>query len=98
MNREKLLSVAVIVLGVAVVFLAYKTFVSEPAAIVAQSIQLVDQQGNQRALVAVSPEGVVAVTPFDKDKRERATMGLLEDGEPHVVLRDKDGKAVWGAP
>lgn len=98
MNRERILAVAVLMLTLCVVFLAYRVFVFEPMVVKARAFELVDESGHRRALLGISPEGTVALGLFDQRGRVRSSMGLLPNGEPVTVMRDEDGKVAWGAP
>ena len=98
MNRERILAVAVLVLTLCVIFLAYRVFVFEPMVVKARAFELVDENGQRRALLSVSPEGTVALGLFDKQGRVRSSVGLLPDGEPVSTMKDAEGNTVWGAP
>ncbi len=98
MNRERMLAVAVVVLALCAVFLAYRAFVLEPEVVRTRAFELVDENGQMRALLSISREGTVALGFFDKQGRVRSSVGLLSDGERVSVMKGSEGKTVSGAP
>jgi hypothetical protein len=63
----------------------------EADAIVAQSIRLVDREGNVAAFLSTAENGQAAVSFFDKNKIIRLNVGLSKDGNPIVTLSDGQG-------
>ncbi len=98
MRRENILAGVVLLLAVAVTLLAYWAFTYEPEVVGAKAFELLDEEGNRRALLGISPEGTVALGFFDEDGCLRSSVGILPSGKPMIVMTEADGKVVWGAP
>ena len=96
-SNEKSLSVAVFVLSVAVVTLVAYVIFHDQKVCRAQAVQIVDDAGNQRAIIGMSPEGHVGIALSDKSGRIRTSIGLLPDGKPVMTMQDGKGNVVWGA-
>ena len=98
MTKERMMAAAIVVLMLAVVLLVYQCYVRQPDVVIARAVQLVDANGNKRALFSVSDDGMVSIGFADEQGKVKASFGLLPDGTPVAVMKDKDGKPVWGAP
>lgn len=98
MKRETVLASGILIMAAALAVILYRTSFQEPTLVTARAISLVDGKGNQRALIATSEDdGSVGIVLYDRENRQRATIGLSCDGDPAIVLRDKEDKIVWSA-
>jgi hypothetical protein len=56
------------------------------------------EDGKPRASLALNPAGGPALTFVDSDEKTREMLGLGNEGDPNIVLLDKQAKIVWSAP
>lgn len=98
MNRERMLMIAVVGLLMGVGLLTYHACFQEPAVVTGKMFIVVDDNGNRRAMLSMTPEGDVAMALIDQQGNVRASMGLTRDGKPVAFMKDKNGKAIWTAP
>ncbi len=97
-RRDVVFAAAFAIMTAAILFLSYKYYFDEPSVVTARAIRLVDGKGNQRALLSSATEdGTACITLFDANQRPRTTIGILPDGQPVIVLKDKDGQVTWAA-
>ena len=64
----------------------------------ARSLALVDAEGRDRAVLAMSAEGSPTLVLYDGEGKRRLALGVsLKDygGVPEVWLTDKDGEIIW---
>ncbi len=61
---------------------------SQPAALVARSLDLVDNAGQPRLSLAVSTAGTPQIDFHDAQRRLRMTLGVAAAGTPYVELMD----------
>lgn len=78
---------------------AFAEKTAAPKVISAESFFIVDQQGQVRAALALSPDnGQPALVFLDKQGKVRLRASLLAQGHPAVYVDGKDGKPFWYEP
>lgn len=63
-----------------------------PSVSMAEKFMVVDESGNKRAVLGFK-QGVLSLTLFASDGRERAVLKLDPKGTPSLEMFDQDGRA-----
>ncbi len=96
--KDRVIIVAVICMFGVCLFLSLWAIFQDPLVVRTQAVELVDANGQRRAVLGISPEGTVSLGLFDENGKVRSSVGILPDGRPISVMKDASGNIVWGAP
>jgi hypothetical protein len=65
--------------------------------VAAKAFQLMDEDGNVRALLGLRSMGV-GIWLYDKSGKALAALEVVEGGTGSVTIGDKEGKVIWSKP
>jgi hypothetical protein len=68
------------------------------AIVTAKAFQLVDDNGNVRALLGLRSMEGAGLWLYDTDGKALAALEVVEDGSGSVTLGNKEGKIIWSKP
>jgi hypothetical protein len=60
--------------------------------ITARQFEVMDDQGNERAKLSVSPEGMAQLTMYDQQGVQRAALAVTKEGAAMLAMSGDDGK------
>ena len=66
--------------------------------VAAKAFQLVDDDGNVRALLGLRSMEGVGLWLYDKEGKALAALEVLSGGTGSVTIGDKEGKVIWAKP